>query len=153
MLDDVLVDPEFGTGVVKITPDKDTTKFEMTLAGDEGTIKLKGEDSKSGQEWLEVLAGKHREINKTDFPTKEGIIQQKISTLESTTLPLPFARTARASLSHLASSALGATSDARVFVLLPMATLAGLAAIVRDLALGATAQRGTPTLFLAEAVD
>jgi adenylate kinase len=72
--------------VVKITPDKDTTKFEMTLAGDEGTIKLKGEDSKSGQEWLEVLAGKHREINKTDFPTKEGIIQQKISTLESTTV-------------------------------------------------------------------
>ena len=73
--------------------------------------------------------------------------------LTTSTLPLPFARTARASLSHLASSALGATSDARVFVLLPMATLAGLAAIVRDLALGATAQRGTPTLFLAEAVD
>ena len=40
--------------------------------------------------------------------------------------------------------------DARSFVLLPVALLAGLAAVVRDLTLGASAQRGAPALLAAE---
>ena len=40
--------------------------------------------------------------------------------------------------------------DARSFVLLPVALLAGLAAVVHDLTLGASAQRGAPALLAAE---
>ena len=40
--------------------------------------------------------------------------------------------------------------DARIFVLLPVALLAGLAAVVRDLALRASAQRGAPALLAAQ---
>ena len=43
--------------------------------------------------------------------------------------------------------------DARSFVLLPVALLAGLAAVVRDLTLGASAQRGAPALLAAEEAD
>jgi adenylate kinase len=70
--------------VAKMTVDPtDPSKFEMVFAGDEGSVKIKAEDAPKGQDWFSVLLSKYEQINKSDFAPRSGVIQQKVSTLES----------------------------------------------------------------------
>ena len=60
------------------------TRIDIVFAGDQGKLQLRTENDKLAKEWHEVLTSKIDEINKSDFELKTGMLQQKVSSLDST---------------------------------------------------------------------